>query len=136
MEWLGKTLDFISKFSWAVLVVTAFVLFVPDDVAKQIAIFDIRERYKGIGWIILVLSGAIWSSMLFKYILARLSGWLLNRSKESEKKKKQQEHKTAIRARLDSLDDEKQLWIKLLPLPWYSNALCTKRRPRSSITNI
>lgn len=112
MEWLGKTLDFISKYSWAVLVVSAFVLFVPDDAAKQIAILDIREAYKGIWWIILVLSAAIWSVAVFKYFDSRISGWLKSRGKEREKKEKLEKRKNAIRARLDSLDEKEQLWIK------------------------
>ena len=56
MDWLGKTLEFVSKYSWAVLVVSAFVLFVPEDAAKQIAIYEIRENHKGVWWIILPLT--------------------------------------------------------------------------------
>jgi len=112
MEWLGKTLDFISKYSWAVFMASAFVLFVPDDAAKQIAIFDIREDYKGILWIIFVLSAAIWISAVFKYIDARVSAWLQSRGKDREKREKQEKRETAIRARLDSLDEKEQLWIK------------------------
>lgn len=112
MEWLGKTLDFISKYSWAALVASAFVLFMPDDTAKQIAIFDIRENYKGIWWIILVLSAAIWISAVFKYFESRVSAWLQSRGKEKEKREKQEKRKIAIRTRLDSLDENEKLWIK------------------------
>ena len=112
MEWIGKTLDFIAKFSWAVMVVAAFVLFVPDDAAKQIAIFDIRESYKGIWWIVLILSCAIWSSSVFKYFDGKLSVWLASRSKEKEKEERAEQRKITIQNRLDSLDENEQLWIK------------------------
>jgi Super-infection exclusion protein B len=112
MEWLGKTLDFISKYSWAVMVVSAFVLFVPDDAAKQIAVLDIRDNYKGIWWIVLVLSAAIWSSAVFRYFDSKVSVWLQSRAKERERIEKQEKRKAAIRARLDSLDDKELLWIK------------------------
>ncbi len=112
MEWIGKILDFIAKFSWAVMIVAAFVLFVPDDAAKQIAIFDIRESYKGVWWIVLVLSGAIWSSSAFKYFDSKFSLWLNARHKEKEKKERAEKRKMEIQNRLDSLDELEQLWIK------------------------
>lgn len=112
MDWIGKTLDFIAKFSWAVMIVTAFVLFVPDDAAKQIAILEIREKYKGFCWILLVLSGAIWASTVFKYFDSKFSLWLTSREKEKEKKEKSEKRKTTIINRLNSLEEKEQLWIK------------------------
>ena len=112
MEWLGKTLEFVSKYSWAVLIVTAFVLFVPEDAAKKIAILEIRNNHKGIWWIILVLSAAIWSGAAFKYFDSKFSVWIVARNKEKERIEQQERNATAIRNRLDSLDQNELLWIK------------------------
>ena len=40
MESLGKILEFVGKYSWAVFVMVAFVLLVPDDGAKQLGLYD------------------------------------------------------------------------------------------------
>jgi hypothetical protein len=59
MEAFAKVLDFLAKYSWAVFVIVAFVLFVPDDAAKQFGLETLRQTYLGIWWLALVLSGAL-----------------------------------------------------------------------------
>jgi hypothetical protein len=112
MDWLGKVLDFVATYSWAVLVVTAFVLFVPDDAAKQIGVLEIRESSKGVWWIVLVLSGAIWAGSIFRYFDKKLSTLLERQGKEKAKREKEEARKATTRSRLQSLDEREMLWIK------------------------
>ena len=66
MESLSKFLDLAAKYAWAVLVVTAFVLFVPDDVVKKMGLESIKTDYKGYFWLVLVFSGVLVAGLLFQ----------------------------------------------------------------------
>lgn len=113
MEALSKILDFVGKYAWAVFVTTCFVLFVPDDAAKQIGLSELREQFKGALWILLVLTSVVSLGALLQYIDRRLlDGWLESRRKEKHRQKQQQEVMEALALRLNSLDLNEQMWIK------------------------
>ena len=112
MDFLGKTLEFIGKFSWPVMVAAGFVLFVPSDAAEQIGISEIREKYQGIAWIIFVLSAAIWLHAVFKYLESKFFSYLDEKRKESRKLQQKIERQEVLVSRLDSLDGEELMWLK------------------------
>jgi len=113
MESVAKVLEFVGKYSWAVFVMVAFVLFIPDDAAKQIGIQDVRTTYKGFWWLALILTGAIWVGAAFTYVDKRLlDGWLQRRRSERQRETERIRRFEAIRLRLNSLDQREQLWIK------------------------
>ena len=113
MEALSKILDFIGKYAWAVFVTTCFVLFVPDDAARQIGFSELREQFKGALWILLVLTAVVSLGALLQYIDRRvLDGWLDSRRKEKARQKQQQEVIEALSLRLSSLDLNERMWIK------------------------
>ncbi len=113
MESLGKILEFVGKYSWAVFVMVAFVLFVPDDGAKQLGLYDVRTSYKGFWWLALVLTGALWIGALFSYLDKKLlDGWLERRRTEKDRDEERLKRIENIRLRLNSLDSREQLWIK------------------------
>jgi membrane protein YqaA with SNARE-associated domain len=113
MESLAKVLEFVGKYSWAVLVMVAFVLFVPNDVAKQLGIEEVRTTYKGFWWLALVLTGAVWLGAIFAYFDKRiLGGWLERRRDERKRMADRQRRNENIRLRLDALDERERLWIK------------------------
>lgn len=113
MEALSKILDFIGKYAWAVFVTTCFVLFVPDDAARQIGLSELREQFKGALWILLVLTAVVSLGALLQYIDRRvLDGWLDSRRKEKARQKQQQEVIEALSLRLSSLDLNERMWIK------------------------
>lgn len=113
MESLGKILEFVGKYSWAVFVMVAFVLFVPDDGAKQLGLYDVRTSYKGFWWLALVLTGALWLGAVFSYFDKNiLDGWLERRRSEKRRNAEQSKRIENIRLRLNSLDGREQLWIK------------------------
>lgn len=112
MEWVSKALDFVVNYSWAVFVVAVFVSFLPDGTAKQIGLLEIRESYKGFWWIVLVLSGAMWLGSAFRYVNKKFSIWRENLVKEKARRKEEEQRKTTIRNRLQSLDEEERMWIK------------------------
>jgi len=109
MESLGKVLEFVGKYSWAVFMTTAFVLFVPDDGAKQLGLYDVRTSYKGYWWLALVFTGAHWIGEVLKKVFA---GWLERRRTEKKRDTDRLKHIENIRLRLNSLDGREQLWIK------------------------
>lgn len=113
MESLGKVLEFVGKYSWAVFVMTAFVLFVPDDGAKQLGLYDVRTSYRGLWWLALVLTGALWVGAVFSYLDKKvLDGWLERRRTERKSDTDRLKRIENIRLRLGSLDGREQLWIK------------------------
>jgi hypothetical protein len=113
MESLGKILEFVGKYSWAVFVMVAFVLFVPDDGAKQLGLYDVRTSYKGYWWLALVLTGALWMGTIVSYLDKRLfDGWLERRRTEKSREAERLRRIENIRLRLNSLDNREQLWIK------------------------
>jgi hypothetical protein len=113
MESLGKLLEFVGKYSWAVFVMTAFVLFVPDDGAKQLGLYDVRTAYKGFWWLALVLTGALWIGAVFSYLDKKvLDGWLERRRSEKQHDLDRVRRIENVRLRLNSLDAREQLWIK------------------------
>lgn len=94
------------------MVAAGFVLFMPDDPARQIGISEIREEYKGIWWIGFVLAAAIWSRKAFLYINGKASLWLEHRGREATRNQKALLRREQIERRLDSLDKIEQLWIQ------------------------
>jgi hypothetical protein len=59
MESLSKFLDLAAKYAWAVLIVTAFVIFIPEDVGKKMGLESIKIDYKGYLWLVLVFSSVL-----------------------------------------------------------------------------
>lgn len=113
MEALSKILDFIGKYAWAVCVTTCFVLFVPDDVARQIGLGDFRDQFKGALWILLVLTIVVSIGAAFQYIDRRiLDGWLEARRKERQRQTQQRKDIEVLAFRLNSLDRNEQMWVK------------------------
>ena len=92
MEALSKILEFIGKFAWAVFFTTCFVLFIPDDAARQIGLLELRISFKGILWILLVLTFVVSLGAAFRYLDRRIfDGWLKNR--QDSRKSEEQERK-------------------------------------------
>ena len=112
MDFLGKTLEFIGKFSWPVMVAAGFVLFVPSGAAEQIGISEIREKYQGITWIIFVLSAAIWLHAVFKYLESKLFSYIEEKRKENRKLQQEVRRQEVLVSRLSSLASEELMWLK------------------------
>lgn len=135
MEALSKALDFAGKYAWAVCITTTFVLFIPEDVAKQIGVSELRVVFKGPIWIVLVLTFVLALGSAFQYIDRRLlEGWLKERSearlreaeqlreaqrkaeeeRQEQKKRSENERRVfdALVLRLGSLDPNEKMWVK------------------------
>lgn len=113
MESLGKILEFVGKYSWAVFVMTAFVLFVPDDAARQLGLYGVRTLYKGFWWLAFVLAGALWTGAVFSYLDKRIfDDWLKRRRAERRRRTERVQRIEKIRRRLNSLNVREELWIK------------------------
>jgi len=112
-ETLSKVLESAAKYAWAVFVMAAFVLFVPDDAAKQLGIDGIKAEYKGYFWLTLVFTGTLTLGAVFSYVNKKvLDGWLEDRRSEKKRSAKRAERLNAIALRLNSLDDRELFWIK------------------------
>lgn len=112
-ETFSNILESAAKYAWAVFVMAAFVLFVPDDAAKQLGIEGIKTEYKGYFWLILVFTGTLTLGAVFSYLDKKvLDGWLEERRAEKKRIAKRVERQNAIALRLNSLDDRELLWIK------------------------
>jgi hypothetical protein len=113
MESLAKVLDFLGKYSWAVLVAVGFVLFIPADAASQIGLDALRTAYKGPLWILLVLSATVWLGAIFRYFDKKLfDNWLTHRTEEKRQEKNRAQFVQNLGLRLNSLDPRELMWIK------------------------
>ena len=111
-ESIDKILDFLGKYSWAVVVLAAFVLFLPDDASQQIGLLELRNSYKGYWWLGLVLSGAIWMKSVFSYLDKRLfEVFLAERTRKKKRESTEFELLKSLELRLRSLDREEVYWI-------------------------
>ena len=112
MDFFGRILDFITKYSWAAFIVAGFVLFIPNDAAQQIGLTDIRNTYKGYWWIALVLAGSLWSTAVFKYFDKIIRAWIEAKRKGREVLENKRAKKEALETRLSSLGPDEKMWIK------------------------
>lgn len=67
MDTFVKALEFGAKYAWAVFLVSAFALFVPDNLAHQHGLFSLRATSKGYLWLFFLFTGALALSGSFKY---------------------------------------------------------------------
>lgn len=128
---IKEGLEIISKNSWAVAVVACIVLFFPQELLRKMGLLEIRNNYKGIGWLVLIFSTALWIGSVVSYLFNKISKSMGNRRELKEKieqqktaegieaqkreggKRKEKEEKTSrLRLRLDSLDHAEKMWIK------------------------
>lgn len=100
IESLAKILDSLAKYSWGMIVVCSFILFVSDEQARKIGIIDIRETYKGYLWVCLVFASAIWISSLS----SKFNKWIVN---IYDRRKRRE----VIIKRLYALNREEKMWI-------------------------
>ena len=113
MEALSKILVFVARYAWAVFVMIAFVLFVPDDALKQLGLEQIKATYKGYFWLVLIFTGTLSVGAVFSYLDKKVfDGWLEQRRAEKRRNKERDERLSAIEKRLNSLDDRELIWIK------------------------
>jgi hypothetical protein len=124
MESLAKILEFVGKYAWAVCITTAFLLFIPQDAAEQVGVFEIRTAYKGLLWIIFILTLVLTIGAVLQYIDRRIfDGWLKRRHDartRAESKQREVEIQAAnelkeldaIAFRLQSLDRGEKMWLK------------------------
>ena len=135
MESFAKVLEFVGKYAWAVCITTAFLLFIPDDAARQIGVEELRSAFRGPLWIAFVLTFVLAIGAALQYIDRRvIDGWLKDRrevrakaeqrQREAEaradaERKKVEERQNAEREALDSLafrlrglDLNEQMWLK------------------------
>lgn len=135
MESLAKILEFLGKYAWAVCVTIAFVIFVPEDAARQLGIAELRAGFRGPLWILLVLTAVLSLGALFQYVDRRLiDGWLKHkrelqvkqeerrfdaeakaaarREEEREQQEAEQKRFESLVLRLSSLDLEERMWFK------------------------
>ena len=104
-EVISKFLDFTSKYSWAVSITSAFVLFVPESTKKRIGIFDIYVAYKGYIWIIFVLSSVLFFGFLTGKIFTHLGHRNQQKKKEKENKKRSDELQNTLSSRVNSMSE-------------------------------
>ena len=113
MDALAKVLEFVGKYAWAVFITTCFVLIIPDDAAKQIGLLELRQSFKGILWILMVLTVVVSLGAAFQYLDKRVfDGWLKNRQNKKESEAQGKKNLEMLSLRLSSLDLNEQMWVK------------------------
>ena len=103
-----RLLEVVAKYSWGILVVCLFVLFLPDKQAETIRIGNLKEQFLGYWWILLVFSGTVCVGSLFSKVME----WRVKRRSEAEAERQKAERREKIIRRLYSLDMEERMWLK------------------------
>jgi hypothetical protein len=110
---LSKILDLIERYAWVAFITAGFVLFVPDDAARQVGILGFRRSYKGICWLVFVLAFAVSMVAAFRYLSRRIfDEWLRGRREARELEQARHNIRESLALRLRSLDPREQMWIK------------------------
>lgn len=104
LELVGRLLELVAKYSWAVMFLCGFILFVPEETAKRIGTSEFRDNYRGIWWILFVFAGALWAGNIVSSVGGRIYSARRNRTEKALKKQ-------AVIRRLESLSDEERMWI-------------------------
>jgi len=113
VEAFSKILDAVERYAWVVFLTAGFVLFVPDDAARQFGILALRNSYKGMWWIVLVLAFSLSMVAAFRYLNRRIfDEWLRGRREASELQEARRRIRESLALRLRSLDPREQMWIK------------------------
>lgn len=111
LEKAKSWLELLAKSAYVVFVASAFVLFVPNQAAKQIHIDSIRDDYLGWFWIFFVAS----SALLARHILHKIVHLVSERTEAkriSEKLKETERRKQEVlEQRLQTLNPGENLWI-------------------------
>jgi len=102
-----KAVETSVKYAWGLLVVCLFVLFCPDDWSSQIGILEIRSKYLGYIWILLVFSSAICLGLVVTKVLS----WMSSNRKKSKRLIQIEAQKIEVIKRLSSLNNEEYTWI-------------------------
>jgi len=103
-----RLLEVGAKYSWGILVVCLFVLFLPDKQAETIRIARLKEQFLGYWWILLVLSGTLCVGLLF----SKAMKWRAKQRSEAEAQRQKAEQREKIIRRLYTLDMDEQMWLK------------------------
>ena len=111
IEAVSKTLDALAKYSWGIVAVCIFVLFLPDVQARQIGIIEIRSTYQGYWWICLVFSSVIWLGSIYSKFSAAIATTYGKSKAHKAQLAKVEEKKQTIINRLYSLNESEQKWI-------------------------
>lgn len=104
MDWLGKAIEFAERRAWIATAVLAFVLFVPEEPAKQLGIAAIRNQWRGYLWIALFATALLMLVGAFRYVDKRIVGWFAKRLEDQKAKKAKEEAQARLTRRLDSLN--------------------------------
>lgn len=112
VESLIKAIELCAKYSWASAVAIAFVLFVPDDAAKQLGIFPIRHQFLGQLWIALVASLALFVSSTGLLLKALISGFFSRRAEAKRYAEAKQKRREIMLSRLRSLSPQELMWFQ------------------------
>ncbi len=111
IETIPKILDSLAKYSWGILVVCIFILFLPDDIARKIGIIEIRTSYQGYWWILFVFSGAIWLGAIYSKCSNLIANMYAKSKTNRENFAKLEKKKQIIINRLYSLNDAERKWL-------------------------
>jgi hypothetical protein len=100
IEWIARLLEAIAKYSWGVVAVCLFVLFLQHKQAEEIGILKLRADFLPYWWIVLLFSGTICAGNIF----AKTTRWIGQR-------KNRRRDREMILHRLGSLDQGERAWI-------------------------
>ena len=100
-----KILEFAARYSIAVAVVCAFILFTPEEFAKETGVFEVRKSNTAVFWITLIFSSTIFLCSITKSI----SPTILKKHQENNKTRARYK---LINSQLDCLSNDEIKIIK------------------------
>jgi hypothetical protein len=68
MAWIGRILNLLAKFYWAVFILCLISLFAPSDFSKSTGLDTLKEQNKTPLWILFIFLGAWLARDIFFFI--------------------------------------------------------------------
>jgi hypothetical protein len=101
-----------KKFAFGLTVLAGFMLFLPDDFYETARLTRLHDDYRGVWWVVLVLSGAFaaeeYMRLLVSYVVAERSRRRERREAAEERDRAKAEEEAARRREEEALEEAKR----------------------------
>ncbi len=112
MDALAKVLKLTLRYAWVVFIATCILLFAPNDAARQIGIYELRQMFGTFLFALMALTGAVSLRAVFHADRDTFAKWLKQGQDLWMRKGQERKAREALALRLRSLDHEEMMWIK------------------------
>ncbi len=113
MDAPSKAIEQIVKYARGVFAATCILLLFPDDAARQLGLYEVRQSTNGFLWTLLTLAASFVLAPLVADIRhGAVVAWLTGRQERKARRAYRRKRREAVAQSLRSLNAAEQMWIK------------------------